>query len=340
MLAQCPKFEPGQSEWAELGADRHDALEAYFKGDDELLILLDEESQQGITWAAEYIRLHAPASDFPMHWETLITSDELDMKGTPDCVCGPELFDFKWRPRDYTAQMAAYAMMRFEHAPDLPRVTAHLLFGATRHAEKINFDRDSARAHVMAVVAKVEDPKAKPTPCDYCGWCADRVRCPALTGPAKVVAEGYGDGALGIANWHPSEMTNPEQIALALTIWRRVLKKWGESIEFHALEAATKQGLSLPGYDLKTRDGNRYVSDTLRAYELSGLDPATFLKTCSVRLNTSRTYPDQIGLDKVLQERDGITAAAARRKVDKHFAEVIARTKSVTYLRSKTDAVD
>jgi hypothetical protein len=344
MLSKCPKFESsGGSEFAELGTDRHAALHAHFKGDDDLLTLLPDEDQEAIRWAAEYIRLKAN-SDYPIEWETkrtFISRNFNTVEGTPDAVCGFDIFDFKWRPRDYTAQMAAYSLMLLQPRNE-GEVTCHLMFGALRKVETIVFDEDTAEQIVFDIAQRIEDPAAKPAPCEYCNWCSKRIVCPAMTGPAAQVAEGYGDGAIGIANWHPSEMKDPEQIALGLTIWRRILKGWGESMEFHALEAAQKSGIALPGYELKERQGKKFVSDTQKAYELSGLPPDKFLKACAVRLNTSKTYPDQLGMDTLFRDRDGGTAAAAKRAVESRLGAVIARGKTSVYLKATgaSDDVD
>lgn len=336
MLAQCPQFESGSSDFAELGTDRHSALREYYEGKTGEYDMLDEESQAGIRWAAEYIKCHVSES-WAVRWETrgnFIAPNFEEMSGTPDLVNGLNVFDFKWRERDYTAQMACYALMVIESLEDTVsigelRVRVHQLFGQPRKAVVLDFDRASAEGAIEPILSALGGP---PTPCDYCGWCAKRLMCPALTGPAKYIAEKYADlSMVNVASWHPSEMENPEHLALALTIWRRVLKKWGESVEFHASEAATKKGLQLPGYELKERQGRKFVSDTKSAYEASGLAPEKFLQACSVRLNSSKKYPDQVALDALFKEQAG-SLAAGKRMAEKKLADVIKRGRSTLAL--------
>jgi hypothetical protein len=279
MLAQCTQFESGSTDFAEEGTQRHLALHQHFNGDDTLLLTLDEESQDGIKWAAEYIRVHAPISDHPILWEQpvkILYPNFEEVIGHPDCICGAELFDFKWRQRDYTPQLAAYALPQLFN---FPRVRAHVLYGQPRYAEKIDFDAAAVDDILSPILNRCEDNK--PTPCDYCGWCAKRLTCEALTTPAKHIASRYDDTALQmVENWHPSEMTSAADIALGLTIWRKILKKWGDSMEYHAMEAAVKKGLKLPGFELATKKGRKYVTDTTAAYEASGLKAEEFLKAC------------------------------------------------------------
>jgi len=335
MLAQCPSFESSGSDFADLGTDRHAALKAHYAGDDSLLDLLDDDDQDGIRWAADYIRANTSES-YATVWETKRHWDRPDMseaEGTPDVVNGSQLFDFKWRYRDYAAQMADYAISMIDNGYE--RVTAHILFGSERRAVKMHFDYAACEKIILPILTSLENPT--PKPCDYCGWCAKQFTCAANTTTAKVVAEGYAEADLlqVIRDWHPSEMMNDaQQIAFALTIWRRILKKWGESVEFHAAEAATKLGLKLPGYELKERQGRKFIADTQRAFELSGLPADKFLAACGVRLNTSKTNTSLLGLDKIFAEALGIKTATAKRECEKKLADVIQKSKSTMALVS------
>lgn len=333
MLAQCPAFESSGSDYADEGTERHEALKAYLAGDDSLAGMLDEEDATGVRWAGDYIKLHAPTSDHPLIVEQrveIVYPNFEDAAGTPDVVCGPELFDFKWRRRDYTAQMAAYALPMLDK---FDRVRVHVLFGCERRPDVFYFDRQSADDVLTKILDRCENPT--PTPCDYCGWCAKRLTCPALTGPAKHIALNYAEANLAdVASWHPSQMEKAEDIALALFIWRKILKKWGESVEFHAMEAATKKGLKLPGVELADKKGRKFVANVEAAYEASGLPGSAFLKCCDVRLNTSKKYPDRKGLDTIFKEHfQEASTAAAKRAVARKLSGVIQNRPSSQVLK-------
>jgi hypothetical protein len=281
MLAQCPKFAGTGGEFAEAGTARHNALSEFMRDDSRLLLdELEEEQRDAVIWAAEYIRMVAPMADHPIDFERTLSftaPDFTEQPGTPDVVCHNHIFDLKWRWRDYTAQMAAYALMLIDkgHA----EVKCHLLFGENQTKQILTFDRTSALAVIEPIYAQVSDTGSQPKPCDYCGWCSRSATCPALTKQANAIAAGREDWEL--EQYHASKIDDPAEMAKALRLARAVIK-WAEAIEHHAKEMAVKQGLTLPGFETKTRRGNRYIPSVIEAFPLSGLPQPEFLAACSV----------------------------------------------------------
>jgi hypothetical protein len=329
MLAQCPQFESGEtSDFANAGTERHEALNHMIRGTVRDAFELPEEDLTGVEWASEYIKLHAPMADFPLRLEQHLNPLDAEFNpvfengGTADAICGPHLFDFKWRERNYDAQMAAYALALFgEHET----VTVHVLFGATRRAQVYKLDEPTASALVTSTIGRAKDPNAQPTPCDYCGWCAKRLTCKPYTRAAKRVAEGYADEPLlaQVKSWHPSEMESADEIALGLTIARKLLAPWCKSMEHHARDAAMKRGLQLPGYELKEKAGKTHVADVARAHELLALPVSDFLKCCELRMNTSKKYPDRTGVIDMFAKVRELKKAPAGREVKQKLSEVI-----------------
>ncbi len=348
MLAQCPAWQSsGGNDDTAAGATRHSAL-AWLLNDTatqeqqaEAVACLDEHEVESVTWAADYIRTHAPMADHPLHTERTLTLLDDDfkevMRGTPDVACGPELFDLKWRERDYTAQLAAYALMLMEES-GWHEVHVHVLYGERRRAERFTLTHEGATELVFRIVESTYGTPT-PTPCDYCGWCARRITCPALTGPAKHVATRYaGEETLAkVEQWHPSEQTDAAQLSLMLFIARKVLKPWIESVEHHALDAVTKQGLALPGYEMKTRAARQWVADVTAAFAATGLPQDVFLKCCDVRLNTSKTYPDKVGVVDEFAKASGLKKAAAKRDLMKRLEPALGIGKPTHYLAETGD---
>lgn len=353
MLQQCPCFEAGDtSAFAEEGTQRHALLAAMLApetkrggistrdlpviddtvGEEKITDKsgnLSDEDIEGVEWAAQYIGVHAPMSDFPLRIEHRVNplDDNLDPLfengGTLDYSCGPVLFDLKWRYRDCTAQMAAYALALFEEGHTV--VTVHVLYGQPRRAERFTLDEQSARELVSGIIASARAENAQPRPCDYCGWCAKRLTCKPYTRTAKRVAEGYADEALleQVKNWHPSQMQTAEEIALALTIARKLLGPWCKSVEFHAREMVLKQGIQLPGYELKEKAGKSHVTDVAKAHEALGLPVADLLSCCELRLNTSKTYKDRKGVIDVFAKVNELKTAPAKRAVKQKLSDLI-----------------
>lgn len=324
-LAQCPCFESGSSEYAEDGTERHRALTEHFAGDDSRLLMMDDEQADGVRWAAEYIKIHAPMMDHPIHFErtlTMLDADLDEMRGTPDAVCGGDLFDLKWRERDYTAQMSAYAVMMFETNPDLSSVTVHLLFGAFRRHETFRLDEKSARAIVDPIISCAKNPDRKPSPCDYCSWCALKLTCSAYKERVDAVVAGREDWKL--ETYDTEFITDGKEMGKALRLARR-MKKWCEAVEWRADVLWNREGVPIDGFERKERQGRQFITDVTTAFSLSGLPQDKFLACCDVRLNTSKKYPDKLGVIDTYAKQTEISKSGAKRELLKKLEPVIKR---------------
>jgi hypothetical protein len=320
MLAQCPCWESsGASDATEAGTDRHAALADLFAGNDELLTLLEDEQADAVRWAAEYIRLKAPLLDEKIWFETKLQIMD-GMEGTADCMCGDQLFDLKWRFRDYNAQMAAYALGMFRLRPEFPFVQVHLLFGESRESRTYRITKEEAEAVVAKVIAYASMSDKKPTPCDYCGWCSRQIGCSAYTERAAAVVDGREDWKL--EQYHSSQISDPAEMSKALTMAKQ-LSKWCEAVEFKAKEMAVKDGVTIPGYKLQTRQGNQFVVDIAAAFQLAGLPQDKFLDCCNVVLTKlGETYATFTGQKK----------APGVRELNQKLAAVIDRKPSTVSL--------
>lgn len=335
-LAQCPCFESGSSKYAESGTDRHTALERHFAGDDSLLNILPEEEQEGVRWAAEYIRLHAPMSEYPLEWEkqgAAILSDLTEIPGKTDAYCALDLFDLKWRAADYKAQMALYALIRMQAAEMNPNVElkVHILYACFKRVEVLNFDFETASKIVEDIAAAYRNPNKQPNPCGYCNYCANKITCPALNERAQAVAAGREDWKL--EQYHTSQITTPTEMSKALSL-AKVLKGWCEAVEFHAKEMAIKDGVTIPGYELKSKAGKSSCANVIGAYNELSLTAEEFLQCCDVRLETSKENPDKRGLANVLAVNKGISVAAAKRELKAKLQPYMRTPKEVFYLKA------
>lgn len=353
MLDACARWESnGGSEYADAGTARHAALSGLLRATRDpwsvtpethpkiALDSLAEDEADAVRWAADYISCRA-VSDQPLLCEQRIAlvNEDLDeiIGGTPDVRCGRDLFDLKWRRRDYTAQMACYALMMFQQGAGEP-ITVHVLYGESKHAERFEITESAAREIVQRIMARAADESTAPTPCDYCGWCAKRLTCAAFTSVVKRVAEGYADASQLdlVRTWHPSQMESGEDVARGLTICRRIVSKWCDSMEHHALEAATKRGLTLPGYRVADESGGVYVADVAGAFAALALPQDEFLRACDVRMETSKSYPDKVGVVDLFGAFNGITKKApAKRECLARLAGVLKDKKRKVYLKAE-----
>lgn len=333
ILAKSPKFVSSETSFAEEGTDRHEALRAHFAGDDSMLDLLPDEDADGVRWAAEYIRLKAPLNDYPLEWEVtlpILLDDFSEMEGHADTVCHLDLFDAKNRERDYEAQMASYALGQLQKL-NIPGATVrcHLLFMATKRVEVLTFTAESAQAVIQRVIDDVNTaPECRPS--EYCGWCAIRVTCDVLNKRAQAVAAGRDDWQL--EQYHASQITEPGEMAKALALAEHV-EKWAVAVKHFAKEMAVKQGLQIPGYALKQRNGKKYCFDIQGAFSATGLDAPTFLQCCDVRFSSSKKNPNKVGLENIYQKATGLPSlAAAKRELKAKLVNCVRVGESSLYL--------
>lgn len=344
MLAQCPKFDGEGGEYADAGTGRHRALEAILLGGDPVNELIPfDDDHEGILWAADYIRLHAPMADYPLIPQFKVNPVDDFFKlifpngGTTDFVCGSHIFDFKWRPRDYSPQMAAYALgLIHARYSDTPTVTTHLLFGATKRPAVNTWSEASALALIHPIIDAARNPDAKPVACDYCDWCKNKTTCPALTAPVAAIANVRRDSvepdlAAKFSSWaldgaHTSQIDDPDLMSMVLKIARR-MGPFCNGAEHRAKQMAVKDGRTLPGFELKPKAGKSYCTDIAAAFTQSGLDQSEFLQACDVRLNTSKKYHDKKGLINLVAAKQGTKIAPTKRALLAKLGDAITKGK-------------
>lgn len=367
MIAECPCFESGPTEWTDGGTNRHRYLHLLYLTDAEihgdimtpensvevfsderkqLQTVMSDEEIEACEWAYEYIKLTAALNDHPIHFERTmkwLRPDFSEAEGTPDVSCGQDLFDLKWRERNHHAQMADYALAKFEEADKLNQplkfVRVHLLFGALKKKEVYTMTRDQAERIVEQTLATTRQPSPQPVACDYCGWCKKNLTCPATTQPVKQMAVAITDGKPPeITTWKISEIDTLEKLIFALLICRNIIKPWCSELEKFALKCAKDAGWSLaPDFELVTTKGRSYITDVQQCFVLSGLTQEEFFKCVEVRMNTSKKYPDKIGLTEIFAKKNEMKMAPAKRALLAKLETVIKQGATGVKLKSKND---
>lgn len=340
-LEVCPQYAPDDRErdYKDDGTRRHKVLAALVLNRQDVdprklpsvekaLERLDQESREGITWAAEYIDLHKvgnvrsevrvdvaagkPGEGFG---GTCDFRDGLD-KGTRN------LFDFKWREgKDYSAQLTAYALgIMQEDFTDKVRV--HILFGESKRQYSFYVTLEEAEERVNGIIEKVETG-APANPCSYCSWCGNAASCQALADRANAVAAGREDW--GLEQYHSTEINDPEEAAKARKLALH-LEKWVEAVKYHTLKLAKQHG-GLPGFQLNTKQGTRFVKSIPDACARSGLTPDQFLGACKVTLGElERIFATEFELEYT-------SKAAALRGLAEKLGDCIDRGESTQVLK-------
>jgi hypothetical protein len=342
MLDECPKWEASEQigqEWKQAGTDRHELCAAFLRGGEKALFCVDADEAEKVRWACKYVLDHAPISDFPLRIEEtrkLIGPDFTElMQGTPDVTCGQHLFDFKSRERGYFLQMAAYSLMVMEEA-GFEYITVHLLFQETGRPRVYIISRRDAWKAITDVIAKVESADAKPSVCEYCSWCRHHLTCPAVLERVEAVARGR---EWEPSSYHASEINTAPEMGKALTLARQ-MAKWAKAVEFHAKEMAVKMGIVPAGFELKSRSGGSYIADVSAAFGLANLPQAEFMRACGLRINTSKSKKDQVGIVEIYHKFHGIQSKAeAKRAVLARLEPVIQTLPSTLQLKALKSSV-
>ena len=323
----CPAFDsdPGERADATEGTRQHAALAAALAG----IAELTTDAAEGVRWAFEYIRTLAGGNRIETERRVAYTAPDAFAPGgrsevyfgTLDAlVIHPPgnlayLIDYKSGAddRDHRAQLAGYALALFTERTRLKTIRCHVLYGRTRRADSWSLTQADAAGIVHPILEARQKPDRKPAACDYCGFCAHRTTCPAITGQVEAVARTaptWEDLAPAIRD--PAAITDPALAAKALTV-ARFVSTWADAIRARATELA-KGGAVLPGYRLQERRGTREIPDLPAALARTGLAPAAFMQACKVSLPK---------LGDVYATARGISKAAAGREIEGTLADLI-----------------
>ena len=186
-LAQCSCYESASGESspaAARGTKMDEAFRFALAGDRTLIDKLDaDEDKQAVIWAVDQvIQISEGKGILSDESKLKVATPGIEHIGTEDCRI-PSLCvscDLKsGQVRDYKDQMVAYAYgnMAKEFCDEW---TCYLIFCDQQIIIKHSFNYEEAKSRVEELLEKANDPDKKPTPCEYCKWCANYSTCSAI----------------------------------------------------------------------------------------------------------------------------------------------------------------
>jgi len=303
-LAVCPCYEsnPVAGPAAERGTLLDSAFRADLLGLEERFIIgnkLTADEIAAVAWSVSMVRAMAGRE------RVLAREDDcrvkmLGLSGTADAIVPSRLTHFDLKTgmrRNYREQMAAYAL-GFMESQFASEWTAHLLFCDQREIETIRFTYDEARGIVEQVIWEFNDPDKKPSPCDYCGWCAKAESCGARL---AIVAETLPAADPGFD--FDAVLGDPAKLGRFL-VCCAVVEDFRERAKQIATERI-KTGGTVTGWKLVTRKGNEFVdcetvgrhiatmgfAPVLAAY--GNLSVAKFRDLWSQRMPSEAPFPEE-----------------------------------------------
>lgn len=188
-LAACAAYT--SEEFAGAAADRGTEMDVHFRAiisaqtdEDKALVIgdmkksLEPDAVGSVLWAVDISLLLARGEKLEANEEDLRIV-AFDMDGTADLLCPSESWsaDLKsGQRRNYLQQQAAYALGFMEKFFE-DEWTVYILYADLREYDRLHFTREEAEKLIREQIARANDPLLAPTPCDYCGWCANRLNC-------------------------------------------------------------------------------------------------------------------------------------------------------------------
>jgi len=319
---------------ANIGTLMHLCFEKGVMGEEmpqDILDFLSEEDKAGLMWAIEWVTDNT-ADDRESEKKVVCIDDDFNELyfGTLDLQWTDEdgvlhVLDLKTgNQRDYSLQLMGYALPAME-AKGVKECVIHTLYTKSMHEDSITVNHNECKDTIMTLLMDVtEEPLMDPMPCSYCDWCRNAASCSALSDGAVKVVQGYVDEVpFELETYHSSELTDPNQMAKAYWMAKK-LKKWCESVEKHAKDMAITQGMPVPGTKVCVRGGSNSVKDVSEAYRLSQLSIDDFFSCCFFSMSK---------LIDLVAKTEGIKKSEAKAKVEELLQPTLVRGRGTKYLQ-------
>lgn len=264
-LAECPVFVSagGTSTQAQRGTTLDVAIRQGMQGDlQSILAMAEEDDRVASLWAIpklgelsqghpvetreEFLGMHVPG---------------LSSSGTADAVC----IGAKWvadiksgQIRNYQEQLAAYSLACMDTHWETTW-TAHVLYIDQRVVRSYEFTREQAERIVQSVIGSATSPVAKPRPCEYCNWCANKESCSALVVQSKAaLADVHAINGDTLTIIRDRILANPVQHSDFVSRFKWFSKEFGEPLT-DMLKEKLIAGEDVPGWKLTNPSPRRYV---------------------------------------------------------------------------------
>lgn len=260
-LAACAKYESNPV--AGVAAQRGTRMDAAFRktlgNEPDPTAGLTPEEAAAVSWAASVVTYAAGVGEILWREEDLkVVTPGIEHVGTEDARVPENRLSFDLKSgqiRNYREQMAAYALGNMEEY-FCETWTCVLLFCDQMEAIWLEFTHEEASRIVDDVLRAAKDPKAKPTACEYCSWCAKKDTCPEVAGPVTEVQAVVQSG-VNLAEVRQNLLADPNKLGAFLKACAVFEKELVEPVQKGAKELLLTGG-SVPGWKLQNRKGAEY----------------------------------------------------------------------------------
>lgn len=327
-LLQCALYRSGEesTDDNEKGTLMHDYAQDIVAGKVPNPTGLEMIDREDCAWASEEVKYlfseNAPESDCTIeeYLEVRDGSDKIITAGFADFNGFNIVADLKggldFRPdlHYHEPQLRMYALAKMQKN-NIDRVLCAEIYMKSRKVRKYWATRTECEVTIAAALKRRNNPEAYPVINDYCHYCARLQWCPAVNKIFLRTAE-----LLAAAMGNLDMIAVPEKIECGivmsqmLTIWKKVVKPFGESIEKAALDLVDRTKSDIPYYIKEKTHGRATVRDVLKAFDRVPVSPEEFAS--AMTLSTSK-------LSEILAQKQGIGVKEARSIIDGLLEDLI-----------------
>jgi hypothetical protein len=263
-LAECAVFvgASGASAAAERGTAIDKAIRLAMDGDQSHLQQLPIDDINAANWGIETLRRLSGGEHVETREEYLAMAvPGLSKLGTADAICKRAMWvaDIKTgQVRNYRQQLAAYALACMEdHFAE--SWTAHVVYVDQNLVRSYDFTRAEAEATTQAWISSATSPLARPTPCEYCSWCANKETCSALVFQSKAaLADVHSVNGDSLTIIRDRILADTQQLSDFAKRYKFFEKEMAEPL-IDALKERLAAGDDIPGWKVSTSAGREYV---------------------------------------------------------------------------------
>jgi hypothetical protein len=263
-LAECAVFvgASGSSAAAERGTAIDKAIRLAMDGDTAPIDQLSGDDLTAANWGIETLRRLSGGEHVKTREEYLAMAvPGLSKLGTADAICKRAMWvaDIKTgQVRNYRQQLAAYALACMEdHFAE--SWTAHVVYVDQQLVRSYDFTRAEAEATTQAWISAATSPLARPTPCEYCSWCANKETCSALVFQSKAaLADVHSVNGDSLTIIRDRILADTQQLSDFAKRYKFFEKELAEPL-IDALKERLAAGDEIPGWKVSTSAGREYV---------------------------------------------------------------------------------
>jgi hypothetical protein len=263
-LAECAVFvgASGSSAAAERGTAIDKAIRLAMDGDTAPIDQLTGDDLTAANWGIETLRRLSGGEHVETREEYLAMAvPGLSKLGTADAICKRTMWvaDIKTgQVRNYRQQLAAYSLACMEdHFAE--SWTAHVVYVDQQLVRSYDFTRAEAEATTQAWISAATSPLARPTPCEYCSWCANKETCSALVFQSKAaLADVHSVNGDSLTIIRDRILADTQQLSDFAKRYKFFEKEMAEPL-IDALKERLAAGDEIPGWKVSTSAGREYV---------------------------------------------------------------------------------